>query len=189
MGGASIDVSVGFGTLGADGRISLTTDQIKELVMQFEPKYLYNFDIVRDEKMEYTYGECAALPNLGEQVTGDPNTESGQWSWYAPISSIDKVEGPWYDAIYKWPNIIENYVVRLDRWETVVRFYWNKYDGDWFKTLIRLLPNGKPIPKYYDYIASIATDIVEYDGSNAFLPEIMLITGLEQVVQVEIMNR
>ena len=102
MGGASIDVSVGFGTLGADGRISLTTDQIKELVMQFEPKYLYNFDIVRDEKMEYTYGECAALPNLGEQVTGDPNTESGQWSWYAPISSIDKVEGPWYDAIYKY---------------------------------------------------------------------------------------
>lgn len=56
VGGASIDVSVGFGTLGADGRISLTTDQIKELVMQFEPKYLYNFDVVRDEKMEYTYG-------------------------------------------------------------------------------------------------------------------------------------
>lgn len=171
VGGASIDVSVGFGTLGADGRISLTTDQIKELVMQFEPKYLYNFDVVRDEKMEYTYGECAALPNLGEQVTGDPSTESGQWSWYEPISSIDKVEGSWYDAIYKWPNIIENYVIRLDRWETVVRFYWNKYDGNWFKTLIRLLPNGMPIPKYYDYIASIATDIVEYDGKNAFLPE------------------
>ncbi len=166
IGGAKLNVSVGFGTLDSDGRVSLTTQQIDELIYQFETKFEYEFDVVRDSETYYDYNKCQTLPNYGEKTSGDPDTEEGQLSWYEPVSSLSKAETIYMDVNYTTLNVLSDYVIRLDRWEGMERFYWPHYDGKWFKTLVKLMPNGKVIPDTYDYYASIASSIIEYDKDN-----------------------
>lgn len=170
VGGDRISVSLGYGTITASGRISLTEDQIDELILQFEPKYDYIFDVVRDENDFYDFSACQELPNYGKQVSGDPNTKEGQYIWYNPVSSLASVQTPYMDVSYTPLNVVANHVIRLDRWESMIRFYWPHYDGKLFKALVEFLPKGEDATERYEYYASIASDIIEYDGSM-FAPD------------------
>lgn len=167
IGGDKITVSLGYGTVSADGRISLTTAQIDELIYQFEPKFDYIFDVVRDESNYYDFETCQQLPNYGEQSSGDPNTEEGQYIWYGPVSSLSMVQTPYLDVTYSPLNIIVDYTIRLDRWESMIRFYWPHYDGKLFARLVDILPKGSDATSTYAYYESIASDIIEYDESSA----------------------
>lgn len=166
IGGDKVSVSLGYGTVTADGRISLTIEQIDELVFQFEPKFEYSFDVVRDETTYYDYETCQSLPNYGEKSSGDPSTEAGQYIWYEPVSSLSVVQSPYMDVIYDPINIQKNITIRLDRWESILRFYWPHYDGKLFMWLVEYLPKGKEVTSQFSYYASIATDTVKYDGGS-----------------------
>lgn len=165
VGGDRISVSLGYGTLTANGRIALTVEQIDELILQFEPKFDYIFDVVRDENDFYDFNACQELPNYGKQVTGDPNTKEGEYTYYQPVSSLSSVQAPYMDINYTALNIVSNCVIRLDRWESMLRFYWPHYDGKLFKSLVEFLPKGEDVTDVYTYFESIASDTIEYDGS------------------------
>lgn len=170
IGGERVNISVGYGTLTATGQISLTPAQVKELVQQFKTRFVYIFDVVRDPETYYDFATCQSLPNYGEKRSGDPSTEAGEYIWYEPVSSLSVAEAAFFDLNYMPLNVKTDYVIRLDRWESMIRFYWPNYVASWFKSLIELLPNGKDLPAVYDYYASIASDIVEYSG-NSYSPD------------------
>lgn len=135
-----------------DGRLNLTDAEIKAIIEDFAADIDYEFDVVRDETKEYTFNECSSLPNNGEKTSGTLDKD-GIYTWYEPISKIEKVKLADRDITYSYTinnKFAKSITYRMDRWKSIINKYWVTYDPELMGLLLQQLPGGLALVDSYD---------------------------------------
>ena len=151
----------------ANGRISLSEEDIEEVIRIMKPFFIYEYDLVNEDKSYYSFQECQMRPHT-KMVSGNPGTSSGQITIYTPKSLLEKVELTYVDINMILDdarmNVIgEWYEIRMDRWEGIAAYCWSAYDVEWMGYMIQELPNGQScIDKFKQYSSIAGWDYEEY---------------------------
>lgn len=135
-----------------DGRLNLTDDEIKTIIKDFSADIDYEFDVVRDKTKEYSFTDCKSLPNNGEKKSGKLDKD-GIYTWYEPISKIEKVRLADRDITYNYDlnnKFSKSIAYRMDRWKSIINKYWVTYDPELMGLLIQQLPGGVAVVESYD---------------------------------------
>lgn len=135
-----------------DGRLNLTDAEVSAIIKDFAADIDYEFDVVRDETKEYSFEECKSLPNNGEKTSGTLSND-GIYTWYEPISKIEKVRLADRDITYKYDSnykLSKSVAYRIDRWKSIVFKYWVSYDPEMMGLLLQQLPGGVALVESYD---------------------------------------
>lgn len=148
------------------GMVNLSDDDISTILEDFRPKFNYTYDFVRDEKKSFSFDECKNMVNNGLQNNGgSPDTETGLYEWYMPSSTLTSVELPYMDITYT-NNMPSDYYVNMPRWENIMGRYMETYDGEYFRELLFLMPNGKDAYATFEYYISLANGKTSTSASS-----------------------
>lgn len=149
-------------------RLYMSAGSIDSLVSDFEPKFHYYFDVVRDSRNKYSYIESQGLPNDGMKTDGgDPNTAAGKKTWYEPKSLLDTIELPYLDKVFvhdtkKVSEVID--YLNMSRWTSIITKYWPNYDPSWFGDMICELPGGDDV--YNLFMFKYGAELENYDPES-----------------------
>ncbi len=117
-------------------------------------RYDYAFDVMNDTKDSYSYEECKSLPHV-KSVSGDPDTEAGETTYYYPVSLMNYAYSGHSRLVYTLDdsgNIrgIEEHFMP-ERYESIGRSLSKFYSTNLFDVYCSLFPGGDTVKEQFDY--------------------------------------
>lgn len=134
-------------SIGQEGYFSISKSRIDDVIESTRMKYDYLYDLARSTKESYTLDECQAMVHTPYQY-GDPDTETGEWTYYIPHSVLSSACSG-YSSMYYVVNgqKITHLMMtaNMDLFDQMAQKFCYNYSFGYVMVLLSFLPGGSGI--------------------------------------------
>lgn len=116
-------------------------------------KYDYAFDVVRDTASTYYYEECSQLPHI-LSLNGDPDTESGRYTYYYPRSLLNSGISGYSTMVHTQEGGLVTGIEELfsnANFEALGRSLCRYYTYQYFTTLLKQINGGSKLIETFNW--------------------------------------
>lgn len=116
-------------------------------------KYDYAFDVLRDSATTYTYDECMRLPHI-LSMSGDPNTESGRYTYYYPRSLLNSGTSGYSTMVHTQEGGLVTGIEELfsnANFDAMGRSLCKYYTYKYFTTLLKQIDGGNRLIEVFNW--------------------------------------
>lgn len=117
---------------------------IDDVIEAVSMKYEYIYDLARVVKDHYAIDECRAMVHTPCQY-GDPDTESGQWTYYVPHSVLSLAYSGYSCMYYQMENGKLTHLITaadMRMFDLAAKRFCYDYNFGYVTTLLAFLPGG-----------------------------------------------
>ncbi len=128
-------------------------------------KYDYAFDAVRDNANIYYYEECMRLPHI-LSVNGDPDTESGRYTYYYPRSLLNSGTSGYSTMVHTQEGGLVTGIEELfshANFEALGKSLCRYYTYQYFTTLLKQIYGGTKLIEAFNW------NIKQEESGNAVI--------------------
>lgn len=132
--------------------ITLTKDDVQDVIDTIAPVFVYKYDVVNNKKSKYSMGDVYTLPNKYITFT------SGERTYYGsiPVSVLSRVNGSSFTDVYYMNSAYEvtgtKTYPKKQRFLSLAKQYNKNFKLDLYNELLKQLPGGQNLLSKYNYL-------------------------------------